>query len=49
MPGGTSNTCRCVIQGHGLMMDLAVLDLKLDSMILKVYSNLHDSMIPRFT
>lgn len=31
------------------MMDLEVLDLQLDSMILKVYSNLHDSMIPRFT
>ena len=27
------------------MMDLAVLDLRLDLMILKVFSNLNDSMI----
>lgn len=40
---------RHVIQGHGLTMDLAVLGLWLDSMILKVFSNLHDSTIPRFT
>lgn len=33
--------CSCVIQGHSLMMDLALLDLRLDSMILKVFSNLH--------
>lgn len=39
--------CRCVVQG--LMMDLEVLDLRLDSMILKVFSNLHDSTVPRFT
>lgn len=48
IPGGTLNMCRCVVQGHGLTMDLAVLDLQLDSMILKVFSNLYDSMIPRF-
>ena len=31
--------------GHGLVVDLAVLGLRLDSMILKVFSNLNDSMI----
>lgn len=41
IPGGTLNMCSCVIQGHSLMMDLALLDLWLDSMILKVFSNLH--------
>ena len=34
---------------HGLVVDLAVLDLQLNSMILKVFSNLHDSMILWFS
>ncbi|KAK4825110.1 LOW QUALITY PROTEIN: hypothetical protein QYF61_024001 [Mycteria americana] len=38
-------TCRCGAQGHGLVVDLAVLGLRLDSMILKVFSNLNDSLI----
>jgi len=29
------------------VVDLAVLGLQLDSMILKVFSNLNDSMIPK--
>ena len=32
--------CRC-----GVVVDLAVVDLQLDSMILKIFSNLNDSMI----
>jgi len=31
--------------GHGLVVDWAVLGLQLDSMFLKVFSNLNDSVI----
>ena len=31
--------------GHGLVVDLAMLRLQLDSLILQVFSNLSDSMI----
>ena len=37
--------CRRSAQGHGLVVDLAVLGLQLDSMILKVFSNLNYSVI----
>jgi len=37
--------CRCGAYKHDLVVDLAVLDLRLDSMILKILSNLKRSMI----
>jgi len=37
--------CRCGTLGHGLMVDLAVFGLHLQSMILRAFSNLSDSMI----
>jgi len=37
--------CRCGTEEHGLVVDLAVLGLRLDSMILKVFSKINDSMI----
>jgi len=37
--------CRCGAQGHGLVVDLAVLGMWLDSMILKFFSSLNGSMI----
>jgi len=39
--------CRCGTSGRGLVVDLALLGIWLDSMILKVYSNLSGSMIRR--
>ena len=36
---------RHVDVGHGLMVDLAVLGLRLDSMIVKAFSNLNDPTI----
>jgi len=32
-------------QGHGVVVDLATLGLQLDSMILRVFSNLNDYII----
>ena len=40
--------CRRDAQGHGLVVELAVLGLRLDSMILRVCSNLKDSMLLGF-
>jgi len=37
--------CRCGTWGHGLAVDLAVLDLQVDLMILKVCHNLNNSVI----
>lgn len=37
--------CRCSTRGHGSVVDLAMLGLQLDSIILKVFSNLYVSMI----
>lgn len=37
--------CRCSTSGHSLVVDLAGSDLQLDSIILKVFSNLNYSMI----
>jgi len=37
--------CVDVAQGHGLVVDLAVLGLRLDLMDLRIFSNLSDSVI----
>ena len=37
--------CRCGASGHGLGVELAALGLRLDSMIVRVFSKLNDSMI----
>lgn len=36
--------CKCGAWGHGLVVDLAVVGLLLDLIILKVMSNLKDSV-----
>ena len=47
LPNASSShqRCRCGAHGHGLVVDLVALGLRLDLMILRVFSNLNDSMI----
>jgi len=40
-----ANAQKVTSYGHGLVVDLAVLGYQFDSMILRVFSNLNDSMI----
>lgn len=44
-PGTIEEKCRCGSEGHCLVLDLAVLAQHYDMMILKVFSNLHNSMV----
>ena len=37
--------CRCGTEESGLVVDLVVLGLQLNSLILKVFSNLNDSTV----
>lgn len=37
--------CRCGTQGHGLVVDFALLRLMVGSVIIKAFSNLNNSMI----
>lgn len=37
--------CKCGTEGHGLVVDLVVLDKQLDLMVLKVFSSLKNSEI----
>lgn len=37
--------CKCGTEGCGLMLDLVVLDKQLDLMVVKVFSNLKNSVI----
>lgn len=42
---GIRKTCRCAPYGHSLVVNLEVFGLQLDSMVLRVFSNLNDSVI----
>lgn len=44
IPGGVGKMRRCGAEEGGFVVDLAVSGLWLDQVILKVFSNLHDSM-----
>ena len=45
--GGVREMVRCCTKGHGLSGGILVVGEHLDEVILEVFSNLGDSMIPR--
>jgi len=48
MPAGTEKLCGRGVLGHGIVVELAVLGLQLESMILRIFSNLNNSMVLQF-